>query len=554
MKKCNITVTAVLFTFFHAYSSFAQDTFPDLYVDKKTGQVFTEPGQNREKLEPKKKEEAKSAEVKTAHPPATAKPSTTLPDGFAHRPDDVKKEKLTILGRIQYRGVSGSADSPFSNGHRDFNAVDWNFRRLRLGTMYENDYWGTTIQLRLENMLNRVDIAQTTSTINYTDSSGKPQSATFVTNERMKDNRGYVHEAVVFAKIPYAGLRLTAGSINIPFNREYLQSSANFVSIERSAITLALPQFDNGAMITATPLKEIGHKWERYLWVSFMVGNGKGGSGDYGTGRRQDLTTSNRFGSVNISPIYYGRAVFNVFGGLVREVDGKEVNWQEGEEIFQKEMKWSIGTGYAQTQNLITPVLSAIEFNPGTTNAIQYVTAQGSNADRGGVDATTGLPNFLVPNSVTTPGRPKMGLVAHTYDSTFTYKGFYLNGAYSKFTGAASNGLIGYHGTVGYNFKITEKFYMMPVFKYDFIQGDFNRNGKIDPTDTLRFYWFGLNFFGDKHHFKVQLYYQILANRLAIDPNSGQATPIDDRRIYLQVQANFWTGTVSPEYYSTRMN
>ena len=42
---------------------------------------------------------------------------------------------------------------------------------------------------------------------------------------------------------------------------------------------------------------------------------------------------------MNISPIYYARAVFNVFGGLVREADGKEVNWQEGEEIFQKEIE-----------------------------------------------------------------------------------------------------------------------------------------------------------------------------------------------------------------------
>jgi hypothetical protein len=29
-----------------------------------------------------------------------------------------------------------------------------------------------------------------------------------------------------------------------------------------------------------------------------MVGNGKGAGGDYGTGRRQDLTTASRWGTV----------------------------------------------------------------------------------------------------------------------------------------------------------------------------------------------------------------------------------------------------------------
>ncbi|HNO26342.1 MAG TPA: hypothetical protein PKK94_25405, partial [Leptospiraceae bacterium] len=78
--------------------------------------------------------------------------------------------------------------------------------------------------------------------------------------------------------------------------------------------------------------------------------------------------------------------------------------------------------------------------------------------------------------------------------------------------------------------------------------------GHIDPSDHLTTYWAGLNFFGDKHHFKAQLYYQVLGNKFAVDPNTGNAMAIDDRRVYLQFQANFFAGTVSPEAYSYRQN
>ncbi|HNI88379.1 MAG TPA: hypothetical protein PKX55_09490, partial [Leptospiraceae bacterium] len=92
----------------------------EVYEDNETGQLFTKPGPGRTKVEPQKL-------------------STTLPDAFAHRPDDTSKEKLTVYGRIQFRGVTGSEQSPYSNGNNDFSALDWNFRRLRLGAMYEND-------------------------------------------------------------------------------------------------------------------------------------------------------------------------------------------------------------------------------------------------------------------------------------------------------------------------------------------------------------------------------------------------------------------------------
>lgn len=518
----------------------------ELYEDNDTGQIFTKPGPNRTKIENKSQ---------------APKMSTTLPDAFAHRPDDTAKEKVTIYSRIQLRGVSGSEQSLYSNGHRDFNAIDWNFRRVRLGAQYENDWWGMNVQLRMENFIQRPDIVANSTTINYTDSTGKPASATVVQNVRMKDNRGLLHEAALYAKHPFAGLRLSFGQLNTQFTREYSQSSANFITLERSIITNAIPQFDIGVMVQANPLKEIGSKWEKYLQLSFMVGNGKGAGGDYGTGRRFDLTTANRWGTVLISPTFYGRAQYNVFGGLVRESDKKEVNWQEGEEVFQRDMKWSIGAAFMQTRNFQPSTISVPEYTPGTTNVFNLLNGQQGNPDRGtfassainGIAMT--LPNYNVQNNVTTPGRPSFGVIGHTYDSTFTYNGFYASGAFTRFTGAASNDLHAWHATIGYNIKLLDKYYVMPILKYEEIRGDFHRDGNShNPNDILRVYWAGINLFGDKHHFKAQLFYQVLGNKFDVNPNTGNYAPIDDRRIYLQFQSNFWVGTVSPEAYSYRPN
>ena len=44
-------------------------------------------------------------------------------------------------------------------------APDWNFRRLRFGTMYENDWWGMNIQFRMENMVNRPNTVTTTTNV-----------------------------------------------------------------------------------------------------------------------------------------------------------------------------------------------------------------------------------------------------------------------------------------------------------------------------------------------------------------------------------------------------
>ena len=505
----------------------------DLYEDSETGQIFTKPGPNRKKIDYFK---------------STEKPET----GIVIKTTDPYKAKLTLNGRIQFRGVTGSMQSPYSNGHSDFNALDWNFRRLRIGSRYDSDLWGMNIQLRMENMLNRPDTVTTTTNVvtGVQDNAGVITTTTtpVVRNVRMKDNRGYVHEAFVYGKIPYAGLRVTFGQMNTQFTREYLQSSANFVTLERSIITNAIPQFDLGVMLSANPLKELGNKWEHYLQLNFMVGNGKGAGGDNGTGRRQDLTTSNRWGTTLISPTYYFRAQYNVFGGL-KNAEGKDVAWNEGEEIFQREMKWSIGFARMQTANFQPNTLGVPEYSPGNTQTVNLLNGQQSNPDRGTTTTSTingvamTLPNYNVQNNQTTPSRPSFGLVGHTYDSTFTYNGYYLSGAYTRYIGAASNDLRAWHTTVGYNMKFWDKYYIMPVLKYEEIAGDFHRDGNSrNPNDIIKIYWAGINLYGDKNNFKAQLFYQVLGNKFDVNPNTGNYAPIDDRRIYFQVQGNFATG------------
>ena len=183
--KVGIRILFLISTFFLIGNSVFSQEKQNLYVDKSTGQVFVEPGTNRVKIEDYTKPSGDISPKETKSNPPFNK-------------------KLAVLGRIQFRGMSGSADSPVNNGHRDFNSVDWAFRRLRLGAKYESDLWGALVVIRGENLLNRVGLSQSTSTINYTDpTTGNNTSTTVVTNTSLDNNRGYIHEAVGFMKIPF---------------------------------------------------------------------------------------------------------------------------------------------------------------------------------------------------------------------------------------------------------------------------------------------------------------------------------------------------------------
>ncbi len=498
-----------------------------IYEDQ-DGQLFTKPGPGRVK--------SKLDKAINKHDPKF----NAYPNHLTSRPEELQKERLTITGRVQFRGISAQTGSNYNNGNNDFNSVDWNFRRLRLGFQYQGgSWWGALVNIRGENMLNAPYVVQTKNT------------AGDVTNVSLKESRGYMQEALLYFNVPFWGARISLGQIATQFQREYLMSSANFVALERSYMTNAIPQFDMGVNLRLMPLKDYFEgKYERYLTIDLMAGNGHGAGGDYGTGRRQDLTVAGRPNQpVLISPLYFARVQWNVFGGLIKE-NGSNVGWQEGEEIFQKDLKLSFGGALMQTQN------ASFSSGPASSLAVdgavprgyptQYLLTTQTTPDNSTADCT-------VPSYQTSACQPKLGLVGHTYDGTFSWNGIYLSGAYTIFSGAASNNLSGYQITAGYNLKVFDKYYIMPVVRYDFMKADFNRDGKMDDTDLRKYYWVGLNLFGDKHLFKAQLFYEIPILKLGVDPITREPVVINNQTVYFQLQATFWTGAVSPDQLDTRL-
>ncbi|MCG6169259.1 hypothetical protein LFX25_15565 [Leptospira sp. FAT2] len=503
----------------------AEKAKKEFYEDNDTGLIYTKPGPNRTKIDSLNKEGA-----------FPERKDMQLPNHYKHRPDNINEEKLVIAARTQFRAVSGDRQSPFS-GNEDFHTADANFRRLRLGFFYQGaKWWGFATQLRLENAINSQFLRVT-----------KDKTTGDVQDVTLNDARGLIHEAVVWLNIPFMHSRFTIGQINVPFNREYIQSSANFVSLERSIVTNMLPQFDTGAMIAVHPLSVVDKKYTRYLSLHGFIGNGHGGGGDYGYGRRQDNTAARQNLPQLLAPIYYGRIQYNAFGGLVKK--DNDIGWVEGDEIFQDDAKLSFGAAVAQTTQLKTAQPVPVEYlfkeiNPTTALAIQQTTPTG------GTDPTGLRSDYLAARTITTPGRPNFGIVGHTYDMTFTWKGFYLNGAWSKFSGSAANQVMGYHGMIGYNFHLYDSKYIMPVLKAEFMKGDWNQNQMFEPGEAYYIYWAGINLMGDYHLFKVQLFYQVIHTNVAKNYFWNTPDNRDARNVYLQFQANFWTGTTSPENIS----
>jgi len=528
----------------------------EFYVDNESGQVFTKPGPNRTKMDDAEQPKKKAISDFIRAP---------LPAGFSNIPEKPNEEKITIIGRVQFRGVSGQRDTIWSNGHSDFNAVDMNFRRVRFGFMYQGaKWWGTSVAIRLEDMINRPYTVQQKTDIEYKDSNDQVQKVTLVKDVAIRDNRGGLQEANIFINLPYWGSRVVFGQAPMAYAREWQQSSANLVTLERSHLTNTIWQMDIGTTFIVQPLGDlINKKYERYLQIQGGVYNGHG-SGLEGAGRLQGLT--NNYSNTRpllLSPMYTWRVQFQPFGGLIR--DGKDIGWHEGEEIFQKDMKLSIGLGGIETKNLfISPNLMGPN-QPGIRgiDTIQTFITQnqpdngyglgGSSAYGNGIVntfPTTSSNQLLTPTNIQTSyNRPSFGLVGRTHDFTFTVNGFYLSGQYSMYSGSASKQNRTGQVTVGYNFRLgTEyRFYLMPVLRADFINGDWNVDQKIDDRERFKTYWVGLNLFGDGHLFKAQLFYEIFRNKLGSDPFTYEPKAVRGDTIYFQLQATFWTGAATKE-------
>lgn len=462
---------------------------------------------------------APQAKTETKADPSLTNDKDMLPNGhFSHRVATPKEEKLTIIGRMQMRMMSGQGDTMYSTPGNDYGLVDFNFRRLRFGVMYQGDHhWGMIVNMRLENATNRIFVSNST-----------PASTT------ISDNRGYIHEANLWYNFDFMRTRIIFGMINVPFSREYLMSSANLINIERSLGTNAHQQFDNGLMIQFNPLKLVDKKYDRYLTVQGMIGTGHGGAGDFGFGRRYDVeNTQNANGNYTpAAPTFYGRVQYNALGGLSR--GNREIGWQDGEEIFQKDLKISLGAGVMGTKE--TKITNPMP--------VEYVARSGN--------APGSIPLTVATNSNTCVGLTSCDLFAQTYDVVATWQGVYFNAAMFYFGGNAGQNITSYSATLGYNIPLGISTYLMPVVRYDFLKGNFanvagfhqNTTGmSSDPANQMSVVWVGVNLLVDKHLFKLQLFYQLNTNSWKGYDTAGNALGgYKQDMIIFQAQGTFWTG------------
>lgn len=478
----------------------------DLYEDPETGQLFTKPGPDRNKLfslEELNKE--------------NTKPQSEFP-------------KLKINGRIQVRTMAGQKESSYSNGHSDYNAWDVNFRRMRIGFSYEGEkWWGAVVDVKLENLLNRQFLTNKSDTTIGAD--GKVN--TFQKEVRLNNNRGGIQEANIWAKAPIMNSKIYIGSQRLRFLREDIATSANLLTPERAFSVSFLHQWDIGIFGDINPLELIDKKYTHYLKLSAAYTSGKGTHEGYG---RQAVLTDNRSGTepLLISPMISWRIDINPFDGL--SSNGRMGEWREGEEIFQRNLKVSLGMSgveakelrYVDSYSSMTRGVSS--FSP----LIEQTTPTGGNYD------LFSLAAYEFENGKTNPFRPSYSINAHTYDFTATWQGFYANGATSYFAGsAAGRDTKTYHATLGYIFPIYG-FNLMPLVRYDFMKGDFDRSGKVESDEIFKAYWVGLNLFrGESHNFKVQLFYNILNDRLKSEYVTRNYRDADNNILYFQVQVSF---------------
>lgn len=512
------------------------------------------PSQEQPKTDPAKVAAPAQAPEKKDVPktdPSLTNDQDMLPNGhLSHRVATPKEEKLTILGRIQMRAMSGQQDTVYSNPGTDYGLVDFNFRRLRLGALYQGDHhWGVLINLRLENALNKVSANNTTC------STPPAGSTSCVTS--LNDNRGIIHEANIWYNFDFMRTSVIFGMINVPFSREFLASSANLLNIERALGTNPQNQFDNGLMVRLNPLKVVDKKLDRYLTVWGMVGTGHGGGGDFGFGRRFDSTnvpasngtvpagTSSTY--TPTAPMFYGRIQYNALGGISR--GSREIGWQDGEEIFQNDLKLSFGAAIMGTKEMkITnpmPVEYSARLNDNVGSIPLSMATGSAGAGTGSCQVSGGVAQTC-------------NLIAHTYDVVATWKGMYFSAAFFYYGGAAGQNITSYNAMIGYNLPLGISTYVMPVIRYDYMQGNFNNSGTYgtssayhtntsglasDPANQMTVWWLGVNLLADKHLFKLQLFYQINQNSWKGYDNSGTSLGgYAQNMVIFQAQGTFWTG------------
>jgi hypothetical protein len=437
---------------------------------------------------------AATANYGAQHPALAQDPSLTnekdvYPNGYANRPSKPEEEKLSIFGRVMFRAISGQQDTAWAPQGNDYGTPDFNFRRLRLGAIYQGGKsWGGMVHMRLENAM-----------------SNAPS---------VGPSRGLVQEASLWYQWKFLNSKVQAGMINQPFAREYQVSSANLVVIERGMVIDALQQFDNGVLVKFDPLAPLGGNYSHMITVYGMVGTGGGGGGDFDVGRREDLyscinKTSGASCQGAVSPFFYGRVNFNPLGVMKR---GKKlVGWVEGEEMFLTENKISFGAGFAGTNETRITNSMRDEYRPrsssGAFNLVSMPLTLSSN--------TNGLSGSANNSSGQCDAGTQCSLFAQTYDLKGSLYGIYFDAAYQYLGGAAGQNITGFTGTLGYNIHISKGTWIMPIVRYDFMKGNFKNVGghsntselSSDPANQLAYVWVGVNLFIDKNLAKIQVAY-----------------------------------------------
>ena len=210
------------------------------------------------------------------------------------------ENKLKISTRVQARIMAGEKNSSWA-GDNSYNAVDFNFRRIRLGFAYDSGWYGSKVELKAENML----------------SAGKSA----------------IQEANLWYKPGFLASKLTFGQYKIPFLREQMGSSGTLLLPERSFSSGFLQQMDIGLMYKFNPLSSI---WEKKLEIALSVANGDG-SGHDGVGRKQAETSTGN----GLAPLLNWRVEVAPLGQITKA----------GKEIFKKDLMLVLGAGGYHTQD-----------------------------------------------------------------------------------------------------------------------------------------------------------------------------------------------------------
>ncbi len=227
---------------------------------------------------------------------------------------DKKKQEqdyyLYIKGRVQTRIMLGEKETKFAQ-NRNYDAVDFNFRRIRLALQFQNTHWyGGIIDLKLENLL--------TDGLNA---------------------KSAIQEANIWFKPGFWGTKLKLGQFKLPFLREQITSSSRHLIPERSFSANTLQQSDIGMLLSTYPLHLFGGALKKNVVFGFSITNGDG-SGQDGEGLKS--VEANSTGEP-ILPLYNWRLQYNPLGGSSKGYSG----WTNRKEIFENKTAFSIGVAGA---------------------------------------------------------------------------------------------------------------------------------------------------------------------------------------------------------------